>query len=128
LEFYAKRPDELAREGRLLSWAKLGDQPKPIAPYNRNPYAVLSKIWDRVSGEPVDTSWLRTYAETLRGYLRHRETKFLLGEATDSGATRRRHVLVEAIEDIGKESDKWDEDEPLTADDELHGELWDFDC
>jgi hypothetical protein len=119
LEFYAMRPDEMAREGRLLSAEKLGEQPKPIAPYNRDPYTMVPKIRDRVSGEPVEGKWLRTYAETLRGYHRHPETKFLHGDAMDSGPTRRRHILVEAVEDIGKEADKWDEDEPVSADDEF---------
>jgi hypothetical protein len=53
------------------------------------------------------------------GYHRHPETKFLHGEATDSGATQRRHVLVEAIEDIGEEADKWDDEDPITAEDEF---------
>ena len=48
-----------------------------------------------------------------------RETKFIHGEATDSGHTRRRHVFVDVIEDIGKEADKWDDEEPLTADSEF---------
>jgi hypothetical protein len=33
--------------------------------------------------------------------------------------TQRRHVLVKGIEDIGKEADKWDDEEPLTADAEF---------
>ena len=37
----------------------------------------------------------------------------------NSGQTQRRHVFVEAIEDIGKEADKWDDEEPLTADNEF---------
>ena len=37
----------------------------------------------------------------------------------DSGQTQRRHVFVEAIEDIGKEADRWDDEEPLTADSEF---------
>ena len=37
----------------------------------------------------------------------------------NSGRTRRRHVFVEAIEDIGKGADKWDDEEPLTADSEF---------
>ncbi len=37
----------------------------------------------------------------------------------DSGPTQRRHVFVEAIEDIGKEADRWDDEEPLTADAEF---------
>ena len=41
------------------------------------------------------------------------------GNYTDRGPTRRRHILVQAIEDIGKEADKWDDEEPLTADNEF---------
>ncbi len=119
LEFYAKRPDEMARQGLLKSSDVIRRQPKPIAPYNREPYKALPRIRDRVTGEPVGQEWLRTYAETLRGYHRHPETKFLHGEAMDSGQTQRRHVFVEAIEDIGKEADKWDDEEPLTADNEF---------
>ena len=37
----------------------------------------------------------------------------------DHGPTQRRHVFVEAIEDIGKEADRWDDEEPLTADNEF---------
>lgn len=119
LEFYAKRPDEMARDNLLSLSDQIQAQPKPISPYSRDPYQMLAKIRDRVSGELVEQRWLRTYADTLRGYHRHPETKFLHAEATDSGPTQRRHILVETIEDIGKEADKWDEDEPLAADDEF---------
>jgi len=119
LEFYGKRPDELARDGLLTTSDEAQRQPKPIAPYSRAPYLMLPRIRDRVTGDPVEARWLRTYAETLRGYHRHPETKFLHGEAIDSGATQRRHVLVETIEDIGKEADKWDDEDPIGAEDEF---------
>jgi hypothetical protein len=119
LEFYAKRPDEMARDHLLSQTGRIQEQPKPISPYSRDPYRMLPKIRDRVSGEPIEQKWLRTYSETLRGYHRHPETKFLRGEAKDSGPTQRKHVLVETIEDIGKEADKWDEEEPVSADDEF---------
>jgi hypothetical protein len=93
-------------------------QLKPISPYSRDPYSMLSKIHDRVTGRPVEQRWLRTYAEALRGYHLHPETKFLDGDYTDRGPTRRRHVRVQMIEDIGKEADKWD-DEELSADNEF---------
>jgi len=109
----------MARQGLLKSTDDVKRQPKPSAPYNRDPYKSLPRIRDRVTGEPVAQEWLRTYAEALRGYHRHPETKFLHGEAMDSGQTQRRHVFVEAIEDIGKEADKWDDEEPLTADNEF---------
>ena len=102
---------------RRLTTAKR--QPKPIAPYSRDPYQMLPKVRDRVTGELVEQRWLRTYAEALRGYHLHPEAKFLGGDFMDRGRTRRRHVLVQAIEDIGKEADKWDDEEPLTADNEF---------
>ena len=80
---------------------------------------MLPKIRDRVTREPVKQEWLRTYSESLRGYHRHPEAKFLDGDFMDRGPTRRRHVLVKSIEDIGKEADKWDNEEPLTADSEF---------
>jgi hypothetical protein len=119
LEFYGKRPDEAARQGLLKTSDDVKRQIKPISPYSRDPYSMLSKIHDRVTGRPVEQRWLRTYAEALRGYHLHPETKFLDGDYTDRGPTRRRHIFVEAIEDIGKEADKWDDEEPLTADNEF---------
>lgn len=119
LEFYARRPDEMARQGILLTSDEVKRQPKPISPYSRNRYEMISKIRDRVTREPVGQEWLRTYAETLRGYHRHPEAKFLDGDYLDRGPTRRRHVLVRTVEDIGKEADKWDDEEPLSADNEF---------
>jgi len=63
LEFYAKRPDEMARDGLLTSADDVQKQPKPSAPYSRDPYSMMARIRDRVSGAPVETRWLRTYAE-----------------------------------------------------------------
>jgi hypothetical protein len=119
LEFYGKRPDEAARQGLLKTSDDVKRQIKPISPYSRDPYSMLSKMHDRVTGRPVEQPWLRTYAEALRGYHLHPETKFLDGDYTDRGPTRRRHILVQAVEDIGKEADKWDDEEPLTADNEF---------
>ena len=42
-----------------------------------------------------------------------------MAKRSNSGQTQRRHVFVEAIEDIGKEADRWDDEEPLTADSEF---------
>jgi hypothetical protein len=118
-EFYAKRPDEMARQGLLRTSEDVKRRPKPVSPYSRNPYEMLSRIRDRVTHEPVGKEWLRTYAEALRGYHVHPEAKFLGGDFMDRGRTRRRHVLVQVIEDIGKEANKWDDEEPLSADNEF---------
>ena len=118
LEFYARRPDEMARLGLLRTSDHTKRRPKPVSPYSRNPYGMLPRVRDRVTRDSVGQEWLRTSAETLRGYHRHPEAKFLDGDYLDRGPTRRRHVLVHTIEDIGKEADKWDDEEPLSADNE----------
>jgi hypothetical protein len=61
--------------------------------------------------DPVPAKWLRTVADILRDYHRQPEYKFLGGNWNDEGVLRRRHVFVDTIEDIGKESDGWEEDE-----------------
>ena len=109
----------MARQGLLKSSDDTRRQPKPSAPYNRDPYKSLPRICDRVTGEPVRREWLRSYAETLRGYHRHLKPNSFMAKRWNSGHTQRRHVFVEAIEDIGKEADKWDDEEPLTADSEF---------
>ena len=43
LEFYGKRPDEMARQGLLKSTDDVKRQPKPSAPYNRDPYKSLPR-------------------------------------------------------------------------------------
>jgi hypothetical protein len=61
--------------------------------------------------DPVPVKWLRTVADVLRDYHRQPEYKFLGGGWNEEGILRRRHVLVDTVEDIGKESDGWEEDE-----------------
>ncbi len=59
----------------------------------------------------MPTKWLRTVADVLRDYHRQPEYKFLGGGWHEKGVLRRRHVFVDTIEDIGKESEGWEEDE-----------------
>jgi transposase len=73
----------------------------------------IPRIFDRNSEqlEPVPVEWLRTVADVLRNYHRQPEYKFLGGGWNEDGVLRLRHVFVDRIEDIGKESDGWEEDE-----------------
>jgi hypothetical protein len=66
----------------------------------------------------VEKAWLRTYTEALRLYHIHPETKFLGGDYVDAGPLKRRHVFVSAVEWIGKEADRWDEDSHFGADED----------
>ena len=57
---------------------------------------------------------LGTVADVLRNYHRQPEYKFFGGGWNEEGVLRRQHILVDTIEDIGKESDGWEEDEART--------------
>ncbi len=64
----------------------------------------------------MPTKWLRTVADVLRDYHRQPEYKFLGGGWNEEGVLRRRHVFADTIEDIGKETDGWEEDDARTED------------
>ena len=64
----------------------------------------------------LTAKWLRTVADVLRDYHRQPEYKFLGGSWNEEGVLRRRHVFADTIENIGKESDGWEEDEARTED------------
>ncbi len=82
---------------------------KPVAPYNKNPVKAASHCFDRKTGEKIKKIQLKTNLNALAQYHLHPETKFLNGDYTDKGATRRRHVIVKSILHIGKEANKWEE-------------------
>lgn len=83
--------------------------PKPIAPYDTDTKRAAANCFDRETGDPVPIEQLKTYREALADYHLHPETKFLNGEYLDRGQTRRRHVEVIAINHIGKEANRWEE-------------------
>lgn len=91
---------------------------KPVAPYDKNPIKSLVRCFDRATGESVSKSQLKTYLDGLAQYHLHPETKFLNGDYLDTGKTQRRHVVVNAIQHIGKEANKWEEQFYTGMDDE----------
>jgi hypothetical protein len=115
--FHAKRPEEqFWQEGAdAEGWNPRARVPKPVAPYDTDISKAADNAHDRETWEPVPRSWLRTYAEALRLYHLHPETKFLGGEHMRTGPLRRRHVFAAAVEYIGKEADRWEEDSHFGA-------------
>lgn len=95
-------------EGRLGADIKK-DLPAPVAPYNDDIAVAAWSCFDRKTGEPAPLELLATYAEALAGYHLHSEAKFANGEAFDRGVTERRHVCAIAVEYIGKEANRWEE-------------------
>jgi hypothetical protein len=113
LSFYALRQEDLVVSDPGRIWDPKFAELRPVAPYSRDLNEALPRIFDRNGGprQPVPREWLRTVSNVLRDYHRQPEYKFLGGGWNEEGALRRRHIRVEFIEDIGKESDGWEEDD-----------------
>jgi hypothetical protein len=118
LWFHAKEPHELAIEGHDIGWTKRTRKPKPAAPYEKDPAKAAPKAFDRETGEAVPLEWLDTYQRLLRTYARHPETKFAPADRTFCGPLQRRHVHVTGIQFIGKEADRWEDDEQFGGDED----------
>jgi hypothetical protein len=82
----------------------------PVAPFDHDLKAAISKAFDRVTGAPVDPARLQTYAEVLKAYPNRPEAKFLNGGAFDTGPTARCHIVATHQVMIGKEADRLEEE------------------
>lgn len=96
-------------EGRLdAAWFGEG-MPAVVSPFCSDPDAATETCFDRRTGRPVPSFVLRTYREAISDYHLHSEAKFENGELFDRGITARRHVEAIAVEYIGKEANRWEE-------------------
>jgi hypothetical protein len=86
---------------------------RPVAPFDKDLPKALSRAFDREKGTPITTEQLATYEEQLAQYHLQPESKFLNGDYVDRGTTVRRHVIVADVELIGKEANRWEEQEFL---------------
>jgi hypothetical protein len=118
LTFFTRRQEDVASEDLTHEFDPKLDDIRPVAPYEKDTEKALRRIFDRNSEnmDHVPVKWLRTVADVLRHYHRQPEYKFLGGNWDEEGILRRRHVFVDTIEDIGKESDGWEEDDARTED------------
>jgi hypothetical protein len=82
---------------------------RPVAPHNCDIGHAAKNCLDGETGKPVDPSLLKSYRMALAQYHVSPEPKFLNGEPYDRGPTRRRHVEAIAINCIGKEANRWEE-------------------
>jgi hypothetical protein len=104
-------PDESEPSGLKF----LGDI-RPIAPYDRNHKKAVARCFDRLTGLPVPYEYLKTYADALRQYHRHPESKFENGDYCDTRMTKRRTVIATEIVYIGKEANQLDKQSHLGFD------------
>jgi hypothetical protein len=116
LTFFARRQEDLATEDPAHEWTPKLEDMHPVAPYENDIDKALHRVFDRGSDrlEAVPMKWLRTVADVLRDYHRQPEYKFLGGGWNEEGTLRRRHIFADTIEDIGKETDGWEEDDART--------------
>jgi len=64
----------------------------------------VKAAFDRETGDAVLPGQLKTYAEALAHYHLSSESKFGNGEYTNTGRTKRRHVVASGVRLIGKEA------------------------
>ena len=98
------------------------DAPRAVAPFDRAIGSAAKRCFDRDSGEAVSLNRLKTYRQALNRYHLSPEAKFLGGNYTDAGPTRRRHIVAREIHTIGKEANRWEEQFFLGADPEAQAE------
>lgn len=85
------------------------DAPKPVAPFDKDVARAAKNCFDRVTSAAVFCQSLKTYAEVLAQFHLSPESKFENGDYLDKGATERRNIQAVSIRNIGKESNKWEE-------------------
>jgi hypothetical protein len=86
-------------------------EPRPAAPYFRQPSEAKDHAFDRERGGAIPASWLKSHARSLTRYHLHPETKFQGGDFDQRGPLKRRHVFALAQQSIGKEADNIEESE-----------------
>jgi hypothetical protein len=95
---------------------------RPVSSYERDPEKAAEVCFDRDTGELVPRDYLKSYQEALAQYHLHPEAKFLDGDYVDNGVTRRRHIFATAVEHIGKEANRWEEQFHLGCDSDAQTE------
>ena len=118
LTFFARRQEDLTTADPTHEWVPKFEDMRPVAPYEKDIDKALRRVFDRSSDRlaAVPEKWLRTVADVLRDYHRQPEYKFLGGGWNEEGVLRRRHIFADTIEDIGKETNGWEEDDARTED------------
>jgi hypothetical protein len=104
--------DERANDWRL----KHAKPPRPVAPFSKSASEAVKQAHDRITGEPIPESWLKTYAQSIAQYHLQDEAKFLGGQKFQMGKLQRRHIEAFAVRHIGKEAHNWEENHFIGAD------------
>lgn len=92
------------------------DTPKPVAPFDNDVARAAKNCFDRETGDLIDSKSLKTYSEILAQFHLRPESKFENGDYLNKGITERRNIQAASIRNIGKESNKWEEQYYLGSD------------
>jgi hypothetical protein len=112
-------PDgETPKHTRVRHTSKPPKPVRPVAPFDTDRSKAIKNCFDRETGAALCLEQLKTHREALAQYHLHPETKFLDADYLDRGPTRRRHIKVAAINLIGKEADRLEEQVYLGLDPE----------
>ena len=109
-ELLVGEANDRTSRARPIKW------PKPVAPYSADPNTAADHCFDRDTGVEIPAGALKTYRTAIARYHLRPEHKFFNGNYTDRGITKRRHVIPVAIRQIGKESNRWEEQFHLGSD------------
>lgn len=83
--------------------------PAPVAAYDNNTMRAAQSCFDRKTKQAIPTEFLVPYRNALAQYHLRSEAKFENAEFSAKGKTVRRHVYAVAVEYIGKEANRWEE-------------------
>ena len=103
-------PDALSHE----LWCRR--EPRPAAPYFKQPIEAKDHAFDRERGGAIPASWLKSHARSLVRYHLHPETKLQGGDFDQRGPLKRRHIFALAHQSMGKEADNIEENEFIGED------------
>lgn len=109
LMFQALKINQASLLDELEENTKLKYLPKAIAPFCKDSTIASNKCFDRNTGKSISKEQLKTYAQCLAQYHIHPEDKFHYADYLDRGIVQRRHIQAVAIEHIGKEANRWEE-------------------
>ena len=87
LSLQAKSQIEMAKEepGALSHELWRRREPRPAAPYFKEPSEAKDRAFDRERGDAIPASWLKSHGRSLVRYHLHPETKFQGGDLTNAG-------------------------------------------
>ena len=118
LSLQAKSKLEMAKdEPGALSHELWGRrEPRPAAPYCKQPSEAKDHAFDHERGEEILVSWLKSHARSLVRYHLHVETKFQGGDFDQLAPLSVANVFALAQQSIGKEADNIEENEFIGED------------